>query len=162
METFAVIIAIILGLIGIIGSIVPAIPGPPLSWIGLLVMYLWGGTNGNGETMSSTLLLVWLGITTAVTVIDYIVPAYLTKLTGGSKYAAWGAMIGLLVGMFVPPVGIILGTILGAFIAEIVFAGKDVWTSAKSSMGALLGFLLGTGLKLMAAGFMLYYIFVYI
>lgn len=162
MDIFISIIAVLAGIIGIIGSIVPALPGTPVSWIGLLLMYAWGGTNGAGEHMSTSTLLIWLGITTLVTIMDYVVPLWFTKLTGGSKYAGWGAAIGLVVGMFVPPVGLILGTLLGAFIAELVFAEKDFWTSSKSALGALIGFLFGTGVKLICCGLMLWQIIVYI
>ena len=163
METVAIILAIVLGVVGIVGSIVPALPGPPLSWVGLLVLYIWGnGTNGAGEPMSTALLMTWLVITVLVTVVDYIVPAYFTKLTGGSKKAGVGAMVGLFVGLIFPPVGIILGTLLGAFLAELLFDGKTGVESAKSAFGALLGFLFGTGLKLIVSALMMYYIIVYI
>ena len=71
-------------------------------------------------------------------------------------------MAGMLVGLFVPPVGIILGTLLGAFLAELVFADKNGWESAKSALGAFMGFLCGTGIKLIASGMMMYYIVVYL
>ena len=102
MNVVLIVLAVILGVAGIIGSIVPGIPGPPLSWVGILLMYFFGGTNGAGEPMSLTLLLVLLGVTVLVTVMDYIVPAWFTKLTGGSKYASWGAVIGLLAGLVFP------------------------------------------------------------
>lgn len=163
MNTLVIILAVLAGIIGIIGSIVPALPGPPVSWVGLLILYIWGsGTNGAGEPMSLTFLLVWLAVTVIVTIIDYVVPAWFTKVTGGSKAAGWGAMIGLFVGMFIPPVGIILGTLLGAFLAELACSDRDCWNSAKSAFGALLGFLFGTGIKLIASGMMMYYIIVYL
>ena len=162
METFIAIVALLLGLVGIAGSILPGLPGPPLSWVGLLLVYLWGGgTDGAGEPMSLTFLLIWLAVTIVITIVDYVVPAYFTKLTGGSKAGGWGAIIGLFVGMFVPPVGIIVGSLAGAFIAELIFARKDTATSLKSALGAFLGFIFGTGAKLVAAGLMLFYIFVY-
>jgi uncharacterized protein YqgC (DUF456 family) len=162
METFIAITAIILGVVGIIGSVAPGLPGPPLSWVGMLIIYIWGnGTNSAGEPVSTTLLLVWLGIVIVVSILDYIVPAYFTKLTGGTKYGGWGAIIGLFAGLIVPPVGMIVGSLLGAFIAELVVANKDTATSIKSALGAFLGFLFGTGAKLVAAGLMLFYIFVY-
>lgn len=158
MEVFAVL----LGVLGIIGSVVPALPGPPLSWIGLLFMYICGSTNGAGDPMSSKFLLVWLGVTILVTVLDYVVPAWFTKATGGSKYAGLGAIIGLFAGMLIPPVGIILGAVLGAFLAELLIAGKGAVASIKSAAGAFVGFLFGTGIKLIASGLMMYYIIVYI
>ena len=162
METFIAIVALLLGLVGIAGSILPGLPGPPLSWVGLLLVYLWGGgTDGAGEPMSLTFLLIWLGVTIVITIVDYVVPAYFTKLTGGSKAGGWGAIIGLFAGLVVPPVGMIVGSLLGAFVAELIVAKKDTATSLKSALGAFLGFLFGTGAKLVAAGVMLFYIFVF-
>ena len=150
MSVLVIILAVLAGVVGIIGSVVPALPGPPVSWVGLMILYFWGkGTNGAGDPMSLTFLLVWLGITAAVTIIDYIVPSWFTKVTGGTKAAGRGAIAGMLVGLFVPPVGIILGTLLGAFLA-------------KSALGAFMGFLCGTGIKLIASGMMMYYIVVYL
>ena len=145
MSVLVIILAVLAGVVGIIGSVVPALPGPPVSWVGLMILYFWGkGTNGSGEPMSLTFLLVWLGITAAVTIIDYIVPSWFTKVTGRTKAAGRGA-----------PVGIILGTLLGAFLAELVFADKNGWESAKSALGAFMGFLCGTGIKLIASGMMM-------
>ena len=162
METFIGILAIVLGIVGIIGSVAPALPGPPLSWLGLLALYIWGGgTNGAGDPMSTRFLLIWLAIVIVVSILDYIVPAYFTKLTGGSKWGGWGAIAGLFLGLIYPPVGMILGSLLGAFAGELLFAQKDTVTSIKSAFGAFLGFLFGTGLKLITTGVMLFYIIVY-
>ena len=163
MNTVMIILAVILGLVGIIGSVVPGIPGPPISWVGILLMYFFGGTNKAGDPMSLTLLFVLLGVTILVTVIDYIVPAWFTKLTGGSKYASWGAIIGLFAGLIFPlPGGMIVTSLLAAFLAELLLAGKGAGASLKSSLGAFLGFLSGTGIKLISSAVMLYYIIVYI
>lgn len=162
METFIAILAIVLGIVAIIGSVAPALPGPPLGWLGMLVLYIWGGgANGAGEPMSTQFLLIWLGIVIIVSILDYIVPAYFTKVTGGSKYGSWGAIAGLFLGLVFPPVGMILGSLLGAFAAEFLFAGTDTVTSLKSAFGAFLGFLFGTGLKLICSAVMLFYIVIY-
>lgn len=162
MGTALAVAAVILGVLGIVGSIVPALPGPPLSWLGMLMMFLRHQVYGAGEPVNVSVLLVWLGVTVLVTILDYLVPGWMTKMTDGSKYAGWGATIGLLVGMLVPPVGIVLGALAGAFLAELAFAGSDLWTSAKSAAGAFIGFLLGAGLKLMASGIMLWKIVAWI
>lgn len=163
MSTIIIILAVVAGIIGIAGSILPGLPGPPVSWAGLLILYIWGsGTNGAGEPISTSFLLIWLAITVVVCVIDYVVPAYFTRVTGGSKAAGRGAIVGLIVGMLVPPVGIILGTLAGAFLAEFIVSSKSGWQSTKSAVGALLGFLFGTGIKLIASGLMMYYIIVYL
>ena len=155
--------AVLAGIIGIAGSILPGLPGPPISWAGLLILHIWGnGTNAAGNPMTTKFLLIWLAITIVVCIIDYVVPAYFTRITGGSKAAGRGAIIGLIVGMCVPPVGIILGTLGGAFLAEFLVSRKDGWESTKSAVGALLGFFFGTGIKLIASGLMMYYIIVFL
>lgn len=155
-----IVLAIILGILGIVGSIVPGLPGPPLSWLGLLFVYI-SGTRGAADPMTLKFLLIWLGVVTIVTVLDYVVPAWFTKITGGHKQAATGAIVGLFAGMLIPPVGIILGSLLGAFIGELVFADRGVWDSFKASIGAFLGFIFGTGLKLICSGIMLWEIIRY-
>lgn len=156
MGTLLAVIAILLGVLGIVGSIVPALPGPPLSWLGMLAMFIRHKAFGAGDALGAMPLAVWFGVTVLVTVVDYFVPGWMTKASGGSKYAGWGATAGLLAGMFVPPVGIIAGALAGAFIAELAFGGSSVWTSAKSAAGAFAGFILGTGLKLTVSGMMLW------
>ena len=156
------ILAVAAGVIGIAGSVIPGLPGPPISWLGMLLAYLAKGTNGSGDPMTTKLLVIWLIITVIVSILDYVIPAYFTRLTGGSKVAARGAIAGLFIGLFVPPIGIIVGTLLGAFLADFFIEDKGAWESFKSSIGAFMGFLGGTGIKLIASGFMLYYIIVYL
>ena len=67
MDTFMAIIAVLLGLVGILGSILPVLPGPPLGWVGMLLIYFRGGTDASGDPMSPAVLFIWLGITLAVT-----------------------------------------------------------------------------------------------
>ena len=112
METAIIIFAIVAGLIGILGSILPGLPGPPISWTGLLLLYIWGP-----EEMATSALVIWGVVTVIVTIVDYWIPMYFTKVTGGSKYAERGSMIGMIVGIFLTPIGMILGAFLGALIA---------------------------------------------
>lgn len=162
METAIAVAAILFGIIGIIGSIVPGIAGPPLSWVGMLLIYLWGdGTDGGGSSLSLTALLVWLGIVTIITIMDYVVPAYFTKMTGGSKKGSWGATIGLLVGMFISPVLMIVLSLAGAFLFELLLADNTPGGSIKAALGTFLGFLFSTGIKLICSAVMMYQIIVY-
>ena len=157
------ILAIVAGIIGIVGSILPAIPGPPVSWVGMLVLYIWGnGTNSSGEPMSLKVLLIWLIVTVVVSIVDYLVPMYFTKVTGGSKYAERGAMAGLIIGIFLTPVGMILGSFLGAFLSELYYNRKGASQALKAAFGSFLGFITGTGLKAIAACLMMWQIIVYL
>ena len=156
------ILAVVLAIAGIGGSIVPALPGPPLGWLAMLCVFVCHGGNAAGEPMSLTLLLIWLAVTVMITVLDYIVPAYLTKATGGHKAASRGATAGLILGIFFTPIGMILGSLLGAFIGEFVFADSGVWNSFKATIGTFLGFVAGTLMKLAVSAAMAWYVIVYL
>lgn len=145
---------IIFIIVGLIGCILPIIPGPPLSFIGLLFLHF----TGFRDFTSNFLLLMGI-VAIVVTIIDYIVPIWGTKKFGGSKAGVWGATLGLIVGIFFfPPIGIIIGPLAGAVIAEMT-RGKEFNKSFRAGLGSLVGFLLGTGIKLMASGIMTYYFF---
>lgn len=162
MDTLVSILAIVAGIIGIAGSILPGLPGTPVSWIGMLVLYIWGnGTNAAGEEMSLRTLIIWGVVVAVVSVIDYIVPMYFTKITGGSKYAERGAMAGLIIGIFLTPVGMILGSFLGAFLAELYYNRQGAGQALKAAIGSFLGFITGTGLKTIVACLIMWKIFVF-
>ncbi len=151
METVIIILAILAGVIGIAGSILPGLPGTPFSWIGLLLLYIWGP-----QEMAMSTLLIWGVVVALVTVIDYLVPMWLTKATGGSKYAERGALIGLIAGIILTPVGMIMGSFLGAFIAELQWGKKEAGDALKAAAGSFIGFMLGTGLKTIVACLMMW------
>ena len=162
METWVVIFAILAGIVGIAGSILPGLPGTPFSWVGMLVLYIWGnGTDTAGDPMSLKGLIIWGVVVLIVSVVDYIVPMYLTKATGGSKYAQRGAMIGMLAGIFLTPIGMIAGSFLGALIAELSLAKKDFASALMAALGSFIGFMLGTGLKTIVAVLIMWRIFVF-
>ncbi|HOP03911.1 MAG TPA: DUF456 domain-containing protein [Tenuifilaceae bacterium] len=152
MDYFLISVAVILIILGLLGCILPVIPGPPLSFVGILLGHFtrWG----NIETS----WLVWMGIAAAVvTVLDYVFPVWATKKFGGSKRGVWGATIGLVVGIFFfPPIGIIVGPFVGAFIGEYT-SPENKSNALKSAIGSFIGFLLGTGLKFAVSGVITYY-----
>lgn len=162
MEYIVTALAIFTGIVGIIGSIIPGLPGIHLSWVGMLLLYFWGGNFVADNPMSPTFLLVWLGIVLAISVIDYFIPGYFTKLSGGSKYASRGAMAGLIIGIIFTPIGMIIGSFLGALLSEMYYANKKMIEALKPAFGAFVGFIAGTGLKTIVACVMLIYIIMYI
>src|SRR5690554_7580604 len=90
MEYFILIISLLFVLAGVAGSVLPALPGPPLSWIGLLILY----TTPKIE-FDYWILGITFFITLIITILDYVIPAQGTKRFGGSKYGVWGTNIGL-------------------------------------------------------------------
>ena len=152
MDWIVSVLAVLAGVIGIAGSILPALPGTPVGWVGLLILYIWGhGVNASGDPMTMKTLIIWGVAVLIVSVIDYFVPMYFTKVTGGSRYAERGAMAGLIVGIFLTPVGMILGSFLGAFLSEMYWGKKEAGPALKAAVGSFLGFLFGTGIKTIVA-----------
>jgi hypothetical protein len=145
------ILGIILLIIGILMCLVPILPGPPLSYLGIILLHL----TRFGQFSTSTLIIFGV-IAVVVTVLDYIVPVWGTKRFGGSKYGTRGATVGLIVGFFLGPLGIILGPLIGAFVGEMIFK-DDMNYAFKAGFGSLLGFLTGIGLKLAASFVMTFY-----
>ena len=155
-STVLIVLAIILCITGIIGSVVPGLPGPPLSWVGVLLAYL--SHKIGGADMSMTSVLIWLGVTVVVSILDYTIPARFTKLAGGTKAGSTGATIGMILGLFLTPIGMIPCSLLGAFLAEWLQENKSIGGALKSAVGTFIGFMLGSGLKIIASGTMLFYI----
>src|SRR5690606_8333163 len=115
MEYVLLILSLLFLAAGFLGSFLPVLPGPPLSWLGLLFLYLVKGIE-----IDYWILGITLFITLAVTVLDYVIPAQGTKRFGGSKYGIWGTNIGLVIGLFVPPFGFVIGPFLGALAGELI------------------------------------------
>ncbi len=145
------ILGIILMILGIIGCLVPVLPGPPLSFLGLLALHFTRFGHFTGWT-----LITFAGIAVVVSVLDYLVPVWGKQKLGGSKYGTRGATIGLLIGIFLGPAGVIIGPLVGAFIGELIFR-DDLRYAAKAGFGSLVGFLAGIGLKLAASLIMTFY-----
>ena len=162
MEIVIIVLVILAGILGLIGSILPGLPGTPVSWVGLLILYIWGsGMNSLGEPMSLNVLILWGLVMVVVSILDYLIPMFFTKMTGGSKYAERGALIGLLAGIILTPIGMISGSFIGAFLAEVYWGKKSGWDALKAALGSFLGFIAGTGLKAIASVLMLWQILVY-
>jgi hypothetical protein len=145
------IIGILLMVLGIIGCLVPVLPGPPFSFIGLILLHL----SRFGQFSNTTLIILGV-IAVVITILDYIVPVWGTRKFGGSKYGTRGATVGLIIGLFLGPLGMILGPLFGAFVGEMIFK-DDINYAIKAGFGSLLGFLTGIGLKLAASLIMTFY-----
>lgn len=142
MDILFMILAIIFAVIGVLGAIVPVLPGPPLSFVALLLFIFCEGVE-----ISPWTLWIMGFLMVVLTVFDYIAPPWFTKLKGGSKSATTGSMIGLIIGLFIMPWGLILGPFIGAFIGEII-AKSSQDKAFKVALVSFYAFVLTTGLKL--------------
>jgi uncharacterized protein YqgC (DUF456 family) len=151
-DIILVAVGFLLGVVGWLGSFVPVLPGPPLTCLGLLLIH-WS----RYADYSTDFLVLFLVLTVAVTVIDNVLPVWMTKRYGGSRYAVWGSFFGLLAGMFFPPWGLLIGSFAGAFIGELLFDSRNTTRALKVAWGSFAAFLFGTGAKMALSSVMIYY-----
>ncbi len=151
MDIFLIILAGLILALSVLGNILPGLPGTPLGYVSFLLLQLTDKVQ-----FSTTFLLVWAAIVIVVQVLDYVVPAWGTKKFGGTKYGVWGSTIGLIVGLFLGPWGIILGPFLGAVVGEMI-KGKTTNEALRAGFGSFIGLLSGTIIKMICSGFMIYY-----
>ena len=148
MDIILLSLGFILMLVGILGSFLPVLPGPPISWIGLLLLYLTEAIPDDWWLLGITLVFA-----IAVFILDYIIPAVGTKKFGGSKAGMAGTIVGLLVAIIFPvlgPFGIIVWPFVGALVGELINKA-DQKTALKAAFGSFLGFLTGTFMKFLIA-----------
>lgn len=148
MDIFLLIIGFFFMLIGILGSFLPVLPGPPLSWIGLLLLYLTKTVQDDWVFLGITLVIALI-----VLALDYVIPVIGTKKFGGSRSGMIGTTIGLLVAIFFPILGIfgiVIWPFLGALVGELMNNAESD-KALKAAFGSFLGFLTGTFLKFVIA-----------
>ena len=148
------VLGILSVLVGLVGAIIPGISGPPFSYAGLLIVSFLDGVE------HSVWFLVVMGVIGAIGAVvfalDYIVPIWGTKKFGGTKQGMWGSTIGLVAGLLLTTffnfafVAILAGPFFGAYIGERIAKtpNKQAW---KAAAGSLVGFLIGTSVKLVYA-----------
>ena len=146
MEYFLLILGLLLMVVGILGSLLPALPGPPISWVGILMLYFCPGMETNYWLLGITLV-----IAVVIGILDYVIPAQGTKYFGGSKYGIWGTNIGLVIGLFFLPFGFLIGPFLGALIGELIYNSNEGKRAFKAATGSFLGFLAGTFIKFLVS-----------
>ena len=146
MDILCLLIGLILMLVGIVGSILPVIPGTPISWLGLIVLYL-----APSMEFDWTFIIITGIVGIGIYIMDYIIPAIGTKKFGGSKAGAWGTTIGLIIGILAPiPFGILIGPFVGALVGELAFNKTEGPQAFKAAIGSFFGFLASTFLKFFA------------
>jgi uncharacterized protein YqgC (DUF456 family) len=127
-------IGAVLVVLGIIGSVFPGIPGPVLSYAGIVILFLVKGSEiaSIWHMIAFGILLIFLLLA------DYMAPILGARLAGSGKKGIYGAIIGAVIGIFfIPPMGIFIGALVGAFIGE-YSSGKRLVESLKAGLGIIL------------------------
>lgn len=139
-------LTLLLILVGLVGSVVPLLPGTTLIFAGAVLQRVL-----LPETIG-TAAVVWIGVLWVGSVLaDFACTLIGARLLGGSRWGMTGAGGGAFVGMFFSPLAILLGTLLGAVAAEKLLSKRTDRDALKSGLGATLGFLASTVVRLMFA-----------
>jgi uncharacterized protein YqgC (DUF456 family) len=134
---------------GFAGIVFPALPGTILIAGGFLVYGLITGFDS---------LPLWFFIGQGVLIalsyaVDFLATMWGVRKFGGSKAAAWGAVLGSLLIFVIGPLGILIGPLLGAIVGELLM-GEQVKQALHSGIGSFLGFIGGVVAKMLLAGIM--------
>lgn len=135
------ILCLILLFLGILGTFLPILPGLVLSICGLLIYKF-------GTDADLPMIYIWVfAILTAISaVLSYVIPAKTNRKYGGTRWGSIGSIIGMIIGMFLPiPLGFLIGMFAGVFVGELLHDSKDMSKAWKSTKGAFIGFIYGTG-----------------
>jgi hypothetical protein len=147
METILLwLLAGVLVLLGIAGVILPALPGPALVFLGLLLgAWIDGFTRIGGATVAllgALAALAWL--------IDFVAASLGAKRVGASTLAVVGAALGTVAGLFFGFVGLLVGPLVGAIGGELL-AGRASHQAARAGVATWIGLIAGVAVKLALA-----------
>ena len=156
METFWLVLTLIIMVIGLVGVILPVLPSVPIIYAGFFIYGLATDWSHYGAAT-----MIWCGILTVVVLAaDYAAGALGARRFGGSRAGMIGSILGAIVGLIVfNLIGLIIGTFVGAIAFELL-SGRNWEEALRSGWGALVGFLAGSLFKLMA-GLMMIGIFIW-
>ena len=137
------VLAVTLMLIGLVGLVLPAVPGSPLLFAGLVAaawaedfVYVGGGT------------LLALGVMAVLTyAVDFAATAFGAKRFGASRRAVIGASVGALLGLFLGVLGVLVGPFVGAVLGELS-TRRDLFAAGRAGIGATIGLAIGAAAKL--------------
>ena len=148
-----IILGLLCALMGLVGCILPVIPGPPLSFLALILLSF----ARNWEPFSPTFLMIMGGLALLVTILDYVVPLVGARKYGASKWGVWISMIGMLIGvLFFPPWGMLIGAFVGALAGELL-SGKEGRKSLQAAWGVFVGNVVSIGFKLFYCGAIIFF-----
>jgi uncharacterized protein YqgC (DUF456 family) len=137
---------ILLTIAGLAGLVLPAIPGAPLLFGGLLLV-AWAE---NFAYIGAKTLAV-LGLLAVLTYgVDFWATMFGAKRFGASRRAIVGALLGAVIGIFLGFPGVIFGPFIGAVIGELSVQ-SSLQQATRAGIGATIGLVLGAAVKIALA-----------
>ena len=158
MDILAMVLAVLLFLLGVAGTVLPVLPGVILVYAGMVVYGLMTGF----ETLQADFYILQGAATALLLGIDFVAASIGARKFQASKRAAFGAIVGAVIGMFtLGPLGLLIGPFVGAVIIEIII-GKNAQQAMQSGVGTVIGTIGGTMIKLAGEIAMIIYFFIQI
>ena len=148
LQTLYYVLAVVMMVVGIAGTVLPALPGLPLVFAGMLLA-AWAGDfqQVGGWPMAALAVLTLLSLG-----IDFMATALGAKRVGASKTALIGAVLGTFAGLLFGIVGVFIGPFVGALLGELIWlrgaGGRELGQATRVGLGTWLGIVVGTVLKL--------------
>lgn len=150
MTTALWIVAVLLIAVGVAGTVLPALPGIPLVFGGvLLAAWIDDFQRIPGWVVGVLAVLALIGVA-----VDYVSAALSARRVGASRQGIIGAAIGTVAGIFTGLWGLLFMPLLGAAIGEFI-AHRDALRAGKVGIATWIGLLIGTAVKLAVAFSML-------
>lgn len=146
MDIVLYVLGVLALLAGLAGVVIPVLPGAAGLWAGVWLV-AWAG---DFQLVGAPTLAVTGVLALLIVAADWAATALGAKAFGASRWAVIGATAGLLVGLFLGPVGIVLGPVVGAVALEL-WKDPDLEKALQAGVGTLLGFLIGSVAKVMLA-----------
>jgi uncharacterized protein YqgC (DUF456 family) len=147
MELLWWLVAVVLMAVGLIGTVLPAVPGTIIILAAAVIHQIMLGT---GRSLGWWNIAALVLLTLLSYALEFASGYFGAKRFGATKWGAFGAMFGAIVGLFFPFPGLILGPIVGAIAGELL-AGKRLVSAGRAGWGTLLGNLGGMIAKLVIA-----------
>lgn len=141
---------------GMIGCVLPVLPGHLIILIAAIAHRLMLREGSGLEWWSFLILAALMAVSQTM---EMVSGAAGSKWFGGTKWGAFGALLGSIIGMFFMPFGLLLGPLAGAFAFEMAFAKQESKPAAVSGVGSVVGVLAGMGIKIAIGALMLIWFF---
>jgi uncharacterized protein len=140
------VIAVLLVIVGAAGTVLPALPGVPVIFGGvLLAAWAEDFQRIGGWTIAVLAVLALIGMA-----VDYVAASMSAQRAGASREGVIGAALGTVAGIFTGLIGLVFMPLVGAAIGEFI-AHKDALRAGKVGVATWLGLLVGTAIKIAVA-----------
>jgi uncharacterized protein YqgC (DUF456 family) len=132
-------LTIVLFAVGLIGTVLPIVPGTTVILAAAIIHRIMLGAD---QSIGWGTIAILVLLTVATYLLDFVGGYFGAKFFGATKWGMFGAVVGVIVGLFFGIPGLFIGPVIGAIGGEFV-GGKRMIDAGKAGWGSLLGNLAG-------------------